>query len=228
MNYYVVVEGEVGEKLVYKDWIPYVAPGLVFAPTIDAVKDNSFYIVSGGGYPNIFEVIDAAVDDVASIRSGAVPVFHRLVVAVDSEELTREAAAAEVEGAITDRAAAIGAAIDYRVIVQHFCLEAWALGNRRIVSKNVRDSALSEFLDVHNVSSEDPELLPAFPAQGLNRAQAAAVYLRRLLNNKFRRLTYTKGRPDALLNRKYFEQVIARHNDTGHIDSFSTFVSAFT
>ncbi|MCX7171302.1 MAG: hypothetical protein NTY41_13720 [Proteobacteria bacterium] len=227
MNFYVVVEGEVGEKLVYKEWIPYVAPHLSFAPTIRGVTTDNYFIVSGGGYPNLFEIIEDGIDDVISLRQGGVPLFDRLVVVVDSEDFSREDRLTEINSAISHGLSARAATIDYKIIIQHFCLEAWALGNKKIVSKNVRDPSLKMFLETHNVFSQDPELLPAFPARGLNRAQAATVYLRLLLNNKFRRLTYTKNNPDALLNQKYFDQLRIRQSSSGHIDSFSTFIEAF-
>jgi hypothetical protein len=47
-----------------------------------------------------------------------------------------------------------------RIIIQHFCLETWALGNRIACRKNTTDVMLLEYKRVHDVRNDDPELLP--------------------------------------------------------------------
>jgi len=48
-----------------------------------------------------------------------------------------------------------------------------------------------------------------------------------MLNEKYRKLTYSKSNPGALLHDKYFQRVKARLDTTGHITSFNDFLSAF-
>jgi hypothetical protein len=75
--------------------------------------------------------------------------------------------------------------------------------------------------------TNDPELLPDLPVKHFNRAQFADVYLRKLLNNKHRNLTYSKSNPTALIHNKYFDQLNKRLNETGHIGSFEAVITAF-
>jgi hypothetical protein len=74
---------------------------------------------------------------------------------------------------------------------------------------------------------KDPELLPGYPRREWNRAQFAFRYLKKSLNDKNKNLTYTKRNPKTLLHPKYFHEIEKRYNQTGHICSFSTFLTAF-
>lgn len=117
MNLLVVVEGTVGEKLIYKKWIPLVNPILSFVDTIDLISDNNFTIVAGYGYPNYFKVIEDSIDDVKHSES-----INRLVIAIDSEEMSFEEKYDEVLTFVRDKQCQASVFI----IVQHFCLETWA------------------------------------------------------------------------------------------------------
>lgn len=90
MNFYVVVEG-IGEKQVYKHWIPCVNPELKFAATSDLVNHNSFFIMHGGGLPRYFTVIKNAIRDILEMRNeSGEQLFNRLIVCADAEENTYE------------------------------------------------------------------------------------------------------------------------------------------
>ena len=86
---------------------------------------------------------------------------------------------------------------------------------------------LIQYKKFYNIRSADPELLPPYELEELNRAQFAEIYLRSALNDKFRNLTYSKRNPNALLNPKYFLRVKERFEQTGHIKSFDDFLTAF-
>lgn len=218
MNIYLVVEGPVGEKQLYTHWVPLVNPKLKVVSSLVEVTENNIIIYSGGGYPNYFEVIGAGIEDVVSNDQ-----LDRLVIAVDSEEMTYKEKWQEID----DYVKTFGVDIDYKIIVQHFCLETWALGNQIVVARKPKDGSLRGYKQYFDVLNKDPELLPEYPLEGLNRSQFAARYLRKLLNEKYRNLTYTKSNPGVLLNNKYYERVRSRLENTGHISSFNDFLCAF-
>ncbi len=218
MNIYLVVEGRVGEKQVYAHWVPLVNPSLTVVHSLADVTSNNLVIYSGNGYPQYFDIIKAGVSDVASNSH-----IDRLVVAVDSEDMSYAGKRAEVNNFISS----LRTSVDYRIIVQHFCLETWALGNQAIVTRNPRDQKLREYRRYYDILRSDPELLPEYPPQHLNRSQFAMLYLKKILNEKYRKLTYTKSNPSALLHEKYFQRVKARLTTTGHISSFDDFLAAF-
>lgn len=63
MNVYVVTEGKV-ESEVYKHWIPFVNEDLSLIDHLSDINLNNFYLVSARGYPDYFDVIDSAINDV--------------------------------------------------------------------------------------------------------------------------------------------------------------------
>jgi hypothetical protein len=217
MNIYVVVEGR-AEKKIYKSWIPLVNPNLSFVDHISSVSNNNFIIVTGGGYPQYFSVIDSAISDVNDTN-----LFGRLVISIDSEDMTHEEKRSEVLNHLAEHECST----EVKVVIQHFCFETWALGNRRLVRKEPRTPDLRMYKRLFNVRANDPELLPAHPEKSLNRSQFAFKYLRAALFDRYKNLSYSKGSPEIVGHHKYFEQVRTRLQETQHIRSFETFLSAF-
>jgi hypothetical protein len=219
MNLYIVVEGEVGEKYVYEQWINYCNPDLKPVKYLDEIENDHFIIYAGGGFPNYFEIIDNAILDVNEIDY-----IDRLVISVDTEDMTFDEKYDELKSHINGKKCRA----DIKIVIQHFCLETWALGNKKACPRNPKSLTLRKYKDFHNVLTKDPELLPPFPAEELNRSQFAEKYLRVMLNDKFRNLTYNKSNPKTLLHPSYYKQVKKRYYSTGHISSFSTFLDAFS
>jgi len=139
MNVFVVVEGEVGEVRVYKSWIPLVNNEITYVSDVFAIRKNNFSIISGYGYPNYFDVIENAIEDVNGLEN-----IDRLVVAVDSEELSFEEKYCEISDLLRMKRCNSPTFI----IIQHFCLEAWALGNRRVGPRNPRHPILREYKSI--------------------------------------------------------------------------------
>lgn len=217
MNVYVVVEGK-SEKSIYKSWIPLVNPNLVSVDLIsDVVRDN-FYVISGMGYPGYFDVIDDAISDVNALR-----VFDRLVISVDSHDMTRDEKYREIHQYVQGKRCLA----EIKIIIQHFCFETWALGNRRVVRRNPTSRRLRQYKAFFNVRAHDPELLPAYPLEDLNRSQFAVRYLRAALNERHKSITYSKGTPKFVSYYRYFDQVKLRFEQTSHISSFELFLGAF-
>jgi len=219
MNVYVVVEGRVVEKAVYTVWIPEANNQLTPAVYLDDVAENNFYIVSGNGYPAYFEVVHAALQDVNDSE-----IFDRLVVCVDSEDMTLEDKREELIAYVDSTG--LGH-IDYRLVVQHFCFETWALGNRTIGSRHPQNQSLQKYRQLYNVQTHDPEELPALPQESLTRSQFAEKYLRLILNDRNKRLSYSKANPRVVAHPKYFWQLCKRLDETQHIQSFGAFLQAF-
>ena len=217
MNIHIVVEGVKGAAKVYEIWVPLVNPRLTYVSHISDTVNDNFSIVGGGGNPQYFEIIDAAIDDVNKNRN-----IQRLVIGVDSEECSYQEKYREIE----DHISSSSCLAEIWIVVQHFCLETWALGNEVIVTHPHSD-VLRKYVNFFNVRVEDPELLPGYSEEELNRAQFAAKYLKYALNDKYKELTYSKSNPTALLHPKYFGRVKQRLQTTGHISSFAYFLGAF-
>jgi hypothetical protein len=217
MNIYVVVEG-VSESKVYPEWIKHVNENLVKANYIDEVVTNNYYMVSGGGYPNIYNVIDNAISDINANQQ-----FDRLVIALDSEDTSL----VERYNEIDDHVKAQNPRVEIKIIIQHFCFETWALGNVKIGPKKPTSPELKTYKEIHDVIQKDPEDLPELSSENLNRAQFAYKYLKLALKDKGSHITYSKNKPDVVFHPKYFGALKDRLNDTGHIGSFDSFLNAF-
>ncbi len=218
MNIYIVVEGPTEEKI-YEKWVPLVNPNLRYVDRLIDVVDNDFAIISGGGYPNyLYKVIENAIEDVNDFKN-----IQKFVVAVDSEEMTRENKFKEINSILSAKKCIA----EKFIIIQHFCFETWALGNRIFLRKNTENNTLRKYVKHYNVAQKDPELLLPFPGSEMTRAQFAYNYLRLVINDKQPSASYKKGRPGIVSDRSFFYQVRARLNDTNHILSFQSFIDAF-
>ncbi len=215
MNLYVIVEGEQTERKVYRRWIQYLNPYLRYVDNVANIINNNYVIYAGCGYPSYFDVIGAGIEDVNEHGK-----IDKLVIAVDSEDMSYEEKYHEIESFLSGRACAA----QIHIVVQHFCLETWALGNRVIVKKNPRSEKLREYLRFFDVVKHDPELLPAYKPEKLNRAQFSVKYLKAIVNERNAKLTYSKNDPKVLLNQKFFKRIRNRFETTGHIASFDSFL----
>jgi hypothetical protein len=216
LNIYILVEGEIGEKFVYREWVNYLNPTITYVDYPTEIEKNNYAIVAGFGYPFYFEVIDNAIEEINQRND-----IDRLVISVDSEEFTMEEKQEELINHLNGKRCKA----DIRIIIQHFCLETWALGNRLIISRTPDSVSLREYIRYYDILQNDPELLPGF--KNYSRVFFAEKYLRAALNDKYKNLTYTKSNPKVMLHPRYFTQIKNRFEETGHINSFSMFLDAF-
>lgn len=219
MNIYVVVEGEIGARYIYESWISFFNPNLLLVNDLFSIVDNNYAVLSGMGHPFYFQVIEDAIEDVNGINN-----VDRLVLVVDSEEMDFDEKYNEMIQFLNGK----HCSAEIRIVIQHFCFETWALGNKKVGPRKPKTKILKDYKDFFNVLENDPELLPEYPPEDLNRAHFAEKYLRRMLNDKFRNLTYTKNNPRHLLHKTYFKEIEMRFEQTGHIASFATFLDAFS
>ena len=217
MRYYIVVEGASGEPQIYPNWIRYINNTLTQIHDLRDNSDNAYFLISGYGYPHYLKVIKSAIEDVNSIGN-----FYYLIIAVDSENKTCQEKYDEITKYVNGNLKNSSV----KIIVQHFCIETWALGNRVACRKNAQDKTLLEYRGIYDVRGNDPELLPAY--KDMNRAQFAYAYLRAMLRDWYPGALYTKAKPSAILEESYFSQIKSRFASTIHIRSFRAFLEAFS
>jgi hypothetical protein len=219
MNLYVVIEGERASKKIYKNWITYVNPKLNFIDYLPQLSENNFYILAGYGQPYFFKRIEDAIKDINQVGK-----FDRLVVSLDSENSTFDEKFEEVKECVKNNKCPI----DFKIIVQHFCLETWLLGNKGTFRKKPSDIELKKYYSTFNVRDNDPELLPEFKGKNWNRSQFAYEYLRAGFRDTYtNRHSYTKKNPGIVWEESYFHGVKDRLENENHISSFKNFISAF-
>lgn len=220
MNIYVIIEGEKAAKAIYSKWITYVNSSLNPVDYIDQVQNNHFIVYAGKGLPLFWERVKESISDVNTISK-----FDRLVIAVDSENASREQRLSHVKNLLQQ----IPCKKEVKIIIQHFCMETWFLGDLTAFRKKPNDLELINYMSLFNVRQNDPEDLPPYNPKNWNRAQFAYYYFRAGLhdthsNKKF----YSKKNPgNYVLNEGCFYQVKHRSETTKHIDSFNLFLEAF-
>lgn len=215
MNIVVITEGK-GERYLYKSWIPLVDSNLTFVDFIRDISTNNFAIVSVFGYGGYRKRIPEIIEDINSHGN-----IDRLVISADSEDNTYQEKLDEISEYINGKPCIA----KIFIVIQHFCIETWALGNRKVCPVNTSHQPLRTYKKVFDVRSRDPELLPAYAT--FNRAHFALAYLRALLNFRYRNIGYNKAKPKALCHRTYFHQICLRYQTTNHIPSFGAFLKAF-
>lgn len=218
MNYYIIVEGKTSEKKIYPKWINYLNPNLREVNNIGDLEHNCFYLISGFGYPCYFNIIDSAIMDMNMYNN-----IEKLVIAVDSENFTYNEKLNQIQTHIGDRLEKDRVII----IIQHYCIETWALGNKIIIKRHPQDSILKSYLQHFNVIHNNPEQMESIDPGKTNRAQFTHNYLKRALNDRYRNLSYTKNNPEVVIHEKYIKRIIERYNTTNHIQSFGQFYETF-
>ena len=58
MNLYFLVEGAKTEMKVYPKWLSHLIPELTQVASLSDVNDNNFYMLSGGGVPQIYTQLE--------------------------------------------------------------------------------------------------------------------------------------------------------------------------
>ena len=204
MNYYLVVEGRRAEKKIYANWIPQINPELKQINDISDFSSNCFLIFSGFGYPSYLKIIDNSINDMNNYSN-----IDLLVIAVDSEDKSYDEKYHEIENYIAGKINPQKVAI----IIQHYCIETWALGNRIVIKRNPQDPTLRAYLRFYNVIIKDPEFMESINKDSMNRAQFTHAYLKKILNERFRNLSYTKNHPEIICHNKYLLRIIDRYEE---------------
>ena len=217
MNIYIITEG-ICEKSIYISWIPLLNHTLSNVEKLQEINNNNFIIYSGDGYPQYFEMIDCAIEDVNNLGN-----VDRLVICIDSEEMSYNEKYDEISEHIRSKKCIA----EIKIVIQFFCFETWALGNRKIVPHKPKTEIVKEYKEYFDVSNNNPELLPGYSPENLNRAQFSEKYLRKLLNDKGH-LSYNKSNPYYVKHPNFYKEVKKRHIETKHIMSFKFFLEAFS
>lgn len=216
MNIYLVVEGSSVETKVYPEWIKLLKPELKQVQRLEEIATNNFYLISGNGYPNYLQVIEDAIEDLNSE-----PLLDRLVVAVDSEEMSYAAKHAE----IAEHVQGCNPKKEVKIIVQDCCFETWCLGNVRNYTRSPQNKVLRDYQKFYDVSRDDPELMESIKTDTFNKAQFHFRYLSLLCQEKGQH--YAKSNPKYVAHEKFFFHVMKRYEQTEHLRSVGDFIEAF-
>jgi hypothetical protein len=201
MNLYFLVEGMQSERKVYPAWLSHLLPELTRVQSYDEVNEKNYYLISGEGYPSLYNFIPPAIAEINSNGK-----YSYFVVCLDAEENTVSELETEIDEFLSQQKLKLNNA-ELVLIFQNRCLESWLLGNRKIYSKNPQDKPLLDYTRYYDVSVNCPENMGSY--QEFNtHAQFHGAYLRALFAAK--NTTYSKTRPGDALKPFYLEQLLKR------------------
>jgi hypothetical protein len=249
MNFYFVFEGKT-ESIVYKGWLSVLLPQLTEVDCFDAIGRDNYYWESNMGYPNYYNVVANAIQEI-----NEVPKYDYLVLCIDADNLTiaekQQEAHIEIAKKLADEKKnytyqALPNNCQFVVIVQQVCIETWFLGNRKFFVRNPQTELLRKYIEYFDVSIHNPEDLANEFVQNdegthqifgySTKAKFHESYLRELFkeqnlvrtsraNPPQKQLVYKKGEPMEVQERYYLEQLLARiETNPEHLMSFQEFI----
>lgn len=214
MNLYFILEGEKTEVILYPKWISHLRPDLKQVDFERDVVENNYYIFSGGGIPSIY---NHTVNAIRNINDN--PVFDKLIVCLDGEEIGVNARIAEIKEYIQKSGVILIAKCEIEYVIQNVCIESWFLGNRKIVKRIPENIKLREFIQYYNVVENDPKLMDKM--EGFrNKAHFHFSYFREIL--KEHKLTYSKSRPKVVLEESFLNELKSRTEQTNHLPTLKS------
>ncbi len=145
MNLYFLVEGTQSERKVYPAWLAYLLPELQRVDNCDDVKEKNYYLISGEGYPSLYNYIPPA-PSIAEINSNGK--YSYFVVCLDAEENTVAELTTEIEDFLSQQKLKLNNA-ELVLIFQNRCLESWLLGNRKILQHIPEDILKTTFIRLY-------------------------------------------------------------------------------
>lgn len=220
MNIYVVVDGEYATKKIYQQWIPFVNQALKSVDYITDITNNNFIVyASKNGYPGIWNLTDNAINDANKHQN-----IDRLVICLDSEDESHEQMLTKVQQRLKDKVCNA----EIKIVIQHFCLETWFLGNVNLFRGKTKDKELLEYYTKFDVRINDPADLPDYKPKHKNRANFAYYYLRAGIKHTHgNQKHYNKHSPGVVQEEQFYKGIYSRFTNQGHIQSFNDFLNAF-
>ena len=220
MNIYFVLEGEKTEDALYPHWMNFFIPHLTKVDFESEVKEDNYYVFSGGGIPSIYQ---HTVNAIKNINDN--PVFDHLIVCLDSEDLNIESRVNAISDYIEKSGVSINNTCDIHFVIQHICIETWLLGNRKMIKRNPQNQKLISFLEYYNVREKDPEHLEGH-SDYRTKAHFHFAYLKEAL--KERNISFSKSRPYGVVNNSFLNELIVRTNETNHLSQLKAFFDLLT
>lgn len=227
MNFYFLLEDEKSFIKVLPRWLDYMNFPCVRVPDISCVTHNTYVAQSGQGIIQLitrvlYETLDSIIESDKKI--------DYLVIIADAEEYSVDQRYKEIEIKIKDYSnySQINFKID--ILICNCCFETWLLGNCNIYPNDTlsQSNLLYPFCEFYDVSRNDPELMPMDESNRNIKDyhfHSKADYHFRYLHNlcQQNRLIYRKSKPDAAMDKNFYNGIVNRIETTEHISSFKRF-----
>lgn len=216
MNLYFLVEGET-ERIIYPRWLKQLLPTLTKIRVASDVRENNYYLISGGGYPGLLDNhLPNAVEEINEMGR-----YDYFIISLDADELTVAERINEVQSKILKENIKL-VNCQLEIIVQNRCMETWFMGNRKVFPRNPTKD-FEHFFRFYNVSENDPEQMEK--PRDFNGAigKFHKQYLKMMLAEK--NIRYSETIPNAVGELEYLQQLQKRVEEfPDHLKTLYSFI----
>lgn len=229
MNLLFLVEGGETEPRVYRAWLKHLFPSLTFVLTPEEMTINTYRIIAGHGYPKMVSKprkepgvssLEACLIDIEKFGN-----VNHFFICIDSEDHSYTARFHELKSKLDELKSGYNidsSKTEIHIIIQHCCIETWALGNAEIPNEHSSigsSQVLSDFQSYYDVLVNDPEEMSSFPPGYIFRTKAKfhERYLKQYLQQFG--LSYSKKNPKVVEDKKYLDALKKRCESMNHLSS---------
>lgn len=221
MNYYFLLEDEKSFMKILPKWFEYIDFKCTRVADIKDVEENNYILQSGKGVTRLitnalFDTIDTIMDNPGKIS--------KLVILIDTENENEEYRKHQIFTKIQEKYDMRKFDFELLIFVCNHCFESWLLGAEGLYpqDKVASESDFYPYYSHYNIEECDPEEMSVPTNCNETIAQYHFHYLCELF--RYRRIRYSKSKPDAVATRDYFNSMCDRIENTEHIQSFAKFV----
>lgn len=220
MNFYFLLEDEKSFLKVLPHWLEYMDFKYKRVIDIKAVTDNSYVLQSGQGVTQLVTKVLFDTIDTIVLNPGKI---DKLIVILDAEQLDAEDRKREVLNAIESKYGKESFDFEIVILVSNHCFETWLLGCMGLYPEGVVDktSFFYEYYNHYNIEESNPEDMKPPVGSGETIAKYHFHYLHELL--RYKKIRYSKNKPDNVSTRQYFDGIVERIKATNHEQSFREF-----
>lgn len=221
MNYYFLLEDEKSFMKILPKWFEYINFKCTRVADIKDVKDNNYILQSGKGVTRL--ITNALFDTIDTIMNNPGKI-DKLVILIDTENENEEYRKQQIFTKIQETYDMGKFDFEIIVFVCNHCFESWLLGAEGLYPQGEVDteSDFYPYYSHYNIEEHDPEKMSVPINCNETIAKYHFHYLCELF--RYRKIRYTKSKPDAVATHDYFCSMCDRIEHTEHIQSFAKFV----
>lgn len=220
MNYYFLLEDEKSLLKVLPYWFEHMGFNCTRVPDISQITNNNYILQSGQGVTQLItKVLFDTIDTIQCNHNK----IDKLVIILDSESISVEQRKNEVVDRIKEKYNIDELSFEIIIIVCNRCFETWLLGKTGLYPQEVDEkSFFHQYYTHYNIDKCDPENMLPPQDSSESIAQYHFHYFHDLM--RYKKLRYTKKKPDVVSKKEFFIGLCERIENTEHISSFKELV----
>lgn len=222
MNYYFLLEDEKSFMKILPKWLEYIDFKCIRVVDIKDVKENNYILQSGKGVTQLITKVLFDTIDTILCNPGKI---NKLVILIDTENGDEEDRKKQIFTKIQEKYNMNEFQFEILVFVCNHCFETWLLGAEGLYPQEdvEKKSDFYPFYKHYNIGEKNPEEMTVPIDCDETIAKYHFHYLCELF--RYRKVRYSKSKPDFVSTREYFGSMRKRIEHTDHIPSFAKFIN---